>query len=284
MKSKKVLLFMLFILLLNIVNLKLVNAESINKYINNNNIEMTINEYTNLIRLGFTESEIANMNYSEFENNRALIGKIIASSTKYYKVIESTYLSSTIEITEEEYNKTNLSMPLKSDGYIETTYKKVTTTIISLSNYYRYKINVEWKNMPSKRSYDIIAIGKDSNVSIIGSITFQQNYCYSNGNCYTNSSFIPKTDNYGGAAFFQLPSSSSVSSLSSYMYYTISKNTSNTIYTLNAYGDYAHATSTTYQSYVNNFSVNSLGIILDSSIISKYDEIPIAQATSSVNW
>ena len=37
MKSKKVLLFMLFILLLNIVNLKLVNAESINKYINNNN-------------------------------------------------------------------------------------------------------------------------------------------------------------------------------------------------------------------------------------------------------
>ncbi len=245
------------------------------------NANIVKDEYLNLIELGFTENEINNMSSIELQKNFNVTGKVVASDTKYYKITNSTIVS---EISKDKYDKVDLQSSLQSTGFIETTYKKVTTKIIDLSNYYRYKISVEWKLIPQKRSYDIIGIGMDSNVSITGSITFQQNYCYETGNCYTSSAFVSKISANGAAALFQLPTSNKVNSLNSYMYYTVAKNTSSTISVLNAYGDYSHATVNTQQSYINNFTINSLGIVLDSSIKSKYDEIPISKATASVNW
>ena len=66
-------------------------------------------------------------------------------------------------------------------GYIETGAKKMTTRIISTNGRYRYKVDLEWKSMPKVRSYDILGMCIENNVSIYSNVYFQQNYCYSSG-------------------------------------------------------------------------------------------------------
>ena len=161
----------------------------------------------------------------------------------------------------------------------------MTTQIIAITNKYRYKVTVEWKSIPSVRSYDIIGIGIDSNVVIDSSITFQQDYCYSNGNCYSSNVSMVKSLSTGGGALFHLPSSSSVSSMSSYLYFNVNKkNTGSTITSQHAYGDYAHAVKTTYTSYYDHFSVTSAGIVLDATSVNSYDTMSSSIASWSGSW
>ena len=61
-------------------------------------------------------------------------------------------------------------------GTVETTYKKVVSTLSKNSNYFRYKISVTWKNIPSTRSYDIIGIGFLGSVKVRNDLNFIQEY------------------------------------------------------------------------------------------------------------
>lgn len=234
------------------------------------------------------------MEMKEFEENKNLIGNVISSNDRYYKVVTrydnennivsniSEEINKNIYNTSLEFNNINL---LSVDGYSETNYKKIRVQIISLTSGYRYKITVEWKNMPSVRSYDIIGIGIDTNVYISSDIIFQQNYCYSNGSCSSsNTSSIKKTTT-GGAALFKLPTSSSITSLNSYLYFMVDKSSSSTtISKMYAYGDYSHATEKTNSSNVNYYNINNGGINLYASIIDSYDAIPITKAIWEGTW
>ena len=274
-----------------------VSADEINAndFVNNNGIIITTTEYDNLINLGFTESEISNMSITEFNENKDLIGSVVSTNDKYYRVItkydNDNNIISTIseEISEYAYNNNNLIFdsisPLSIDGYSETNYKKMRSQIISLTYGYRYKMSVEWKNIPSTRSYDIIGIGIDTNVYISSDITFQQNYCYNSGSCSSSNVSVIKNSTTGGAALFKLPTSSSITSMDSYLYFMVDKTSSSTtLNTMYAYGDYSHAVENTSSSNSNKYSINKGGLNLYSSIIESYDEVPITKATWTGTW
>lgn len=289
MKFKKIIILTLVIAS---VIPNLVNASEIPYYVNNNAIEMTEEDYNNLKNLGFTDYEIQNMGQKEFENNHDIIGVIVSENIKYYRTITNYSLDARIicasiyNITEQEYTSENTSEIVipQGNGYVETNYKKVTTQIIAVAGKYRYKTSVEWKSIPSTRSYDIIGIGIDTSVYIYSGITFQQNYCYSNGICSSSNTSTIKNSSTGGAALFKLPASSSITTMSSYIYFTIDKSSSTTISELYAYGDYSHATTTTYSSYSSKYTINKAGINLDSSIINSYDAIPVSKASWIGSW
>lgn len=275
----------------------MVNAEEINPniIINNNGITIAKSEYNNLIKLGFTENEILNMSQNEFDENKNLGGQVVSTNDKYYKVItnydkhNNVISTRTEEINKNIYNNHSLIFneisPLSVDGYSETSYKKMRTQIILLTYGYRYKMTIEWKNMPRVRSYDIIGIGIDNNVYISSNVIFQQNYCYSNGSCSSsNASNIKKTST-GGAALFKLPSSSSITSMDSYLYFMIDKTSSSTtINKMYAYGDYSHAIENTSSSNTNYYSISNGGLNLYSSIINSYDAVPVTKAEWTGTW
>lgn len=272
-----------------------VSADEIdaNAIINNNGVNITMVQYNNLINIGFTESEIYNMTLDEFNNNKDLVGSIVSSNYNYYRVTtnynEDNEILSTIseEIDENTYNNfDNIFNPINplTNGYTETNYKKMTTQIISLSGGYRYKVSIEWKKIPSTRSYDIIGIGINSNVYISSDVIFQQNYCYSSGSCSSSNVSLIKNSSTGGAAVFKLPTSSSITSMDSYLYFMVGKSSSNTLTQMYAYGDYAHAVKSTSSSNTNYFTINNSGLNLYSNIIDSYDEIPLAKTTWTGTW
>lgn len=235
--------------------------------INNNGIEITETEYNNLLNLGFTETEIQFMTIDEYLVNKDLIGQIVAQETV------------------NVYDSLLYGPFAYQPGYVATPTRAVTTTIVSVSGRYRYKVSVEWLQIPSNRSHDIIGIGIDTNVSIYGGLTyFQQNFCYSTNNCNSSGTYAQKVTSTGASATYQLPSASVVS-MDTYFYFSVEKNTTATITQLNAYGDFAHAmyTVSSTDAY-NNHSVNRGGLSLNSNISSYYDSIDTAKAVWTGSW
>lgn len=241
-----------------------VYAEDTSSYVNKQKVIISQEEYNNLKSNGFTTSEIETLDKFTIEKNKNLKGKVLLQN---------------------EYLQNNISRNIQN-GYIETEYKKITTTITEFSNFFRYKISVEWKKMPYYRSYDIIGIGKNSNVSINGNINFVQNYCYKNGECSSSYDFYSNYGDNGFGALFQLAPSKNVNSIIITLFYNVKKsNESNTITRLDAYGDYKHATKNISLKNAKKFSVQGeLGIELEQSISSYYDNISIAHAFKTGSW
>ena len=222
------------------------------------------------------------------------------STTKYYKTITVVNAGDNIlysmvnnnsyteEITEEEYNNydpNSIIVPLGySDGYTETTYKKMTSSITKNGTKYRYKVVLDWKTMPSTRSYDIIGIGFPASVEPGFSATFNQNYCYTNGDCYTSVAHTPYVGVNGVGASFSLPSGSLVSLRQTLYADMIKSDSTSTIVAQYAYGDYSHATSSISSSNATRYVVSAGGIVLESAIEGYYDEINKATATWTGTW
>lgn len=281
MKKKIILLFILVLM----PGVVLASEE----YQNYFGITMTEEEYSNLYELGFTEDEIYYMSESEFNYNKDLNGNLEATSTRYfaniirYDATGRIISNSDMEITEEDYNA-EVVMPL-SDGYTETTYKKMRTTIAANGTKYRYKVTLTWKIMPAVRSYDIIGIGcMSSAVYVSGdSQRFSQTYCIGNSCTNTATYSSRATSSNGSGVNFKVPSSTSITSMQSFFYYDVEKN-SNTVTFMLAYGDYSHATQTITENSSKLFYVNQSGIVLNDSIESYYDSIDSADAEWYGSW
>ena len=221
---------------------------------------------------------------------------VISSSEKYYKTvifqsssyntnIHSNYQSYTIEINKKEYDKVDTSIisNWSSNGVVETTYKKMTTTISTNGTYFRYKTILNWKNIPKVKSYDTIAIGHYASVTQKGNLYFTQEYCLSATNCKTSNTFTQQKFSKGASATFKLPNDSLIS-LKQTLYFDVKKNVDATIIKQIACGDYSHATKSISPTDALNFSVNDSGIILNTSISNYYDEINSACATWNGSW
>lgn len=188
------------------------------------------------------------------------------------------------EVSEEEYNEASDSgLVLKGSSYVETTYKKMTTAIWDFGGGYQYVNLLHWKIMPAVRSFDIIGIGFPSAVRASGTPSFSQQYCFSDGSCVTSNTHTPKTSSVGGSSMFQLYPNS-ITSLDITIWFNIEKNTTSTITTLYAYGDYAHATTSISYENAKNYSMSIGGILLDSSISNYYDSIQSAEVSANVYW
>lgn len=267
-------------LFVSIISMGQVNAA---EYINYYGIEMSDEEYNTLYNLGFTEDEIYYMNEETYLENKDLDATLVAENQKYYKTIYTDLAgnSYSTEITEEEYENQPTN---NARATVETEYKQMVSKLSQNGDKYRFKVTVLWKSMPSKRSYDIIGVGfNNNNIYISSSVYFNYHWCNSSGSCVTESYYQnKKSTSTGGAAVYDLPDSAY--SLSSTLYYDVSKNTSNTITSLAMYGDYAHATANVNVGNVGDYYITENGIELFSSIAGKYDEIPAAISTWSGNW
>ncbi len=219
--------------------------------------------------------------------------EILAEEIKYYKTTifdngaisimsKDNAISTTVEITKEEYESSGFNN-ISPNTIVETEYKKMTTTISSVNSYYRYKVNLEWKNIPKVRSYDTIAIGFPASVKPKMTPIFSENYC-TLSNCYTTTGYQYLYSGQNGVGVtFQVPTGE-LKSMSQTLYVDMQKNTSSTIVTQYAYGDYAHAVKSISLDKAKNYTVSTIGIKYDSSNISYYDEINYARATWNGNW
>ena len=278
-KKSKIFVYGIIAIFVSIISIVQVNADIYENYYG---IEISNNEYNTLLNLGFSEEEIYYMTEDTYLENKDLDAKLVAKDNKYYK---TTYTdlsgnSYTTEITAEEYE----NQPTTSArGVVTTEYKEMISTISQNGNKFRYKVNLLWRNMPSRRSYDIIGIGFDDPVFIDSSVYFNFHWCNSSGNCTTDASYYnKKKTSTGGAAVYDLPDNAA--SLSSTLYYDVSKNTSNTITNLIMYGDYAHATSNVSSNNIGDYDITRNGIELWSSIGTKYDAIPCAESYWHGTW
>lgn len=262
-----------------------IKYSSAQEYINYNGIHMTTAEYNTLLNLGFTENQIYYMDEETYENNKDLDATLISQTTRYYKTISPAYGTGyDVEVSEEEYNNSGNSRTELTRGYVDTTYKTITSSISQNGNKYRYNVSTLWKQMPSNRSYDIIGIGFSDSVYISSSVYFSFTWANSAGSYTTSTQYYnKKTLSTGGSAVYKLPTGT-IKSLSAGLYYDVSKNTSSTITSLSICGDYAHATGTVSVGNVADYSISIYGINLGSSLGGYYDATPCAMEYASVNW
>ena len=262
-----------------------IKYSSAQEYINYNGIHMTNEEYNTLLNLGFTENQIYHMDEETYENNKNLDAKLISQTTRYYKTITPAYgLGYDVEVTEDEYNNSETERTELTRGYVETTYKTITSSISQNGSKYRYNVSTLWKSMPSNKSYDIIGIGFSNPVYINSSVYFNFTYADSSWNYTTSTQYYnKKSTGTGGAAVYKIPNIS-LKSLSASLYYDVSKNTGNTITSLAICGDYAHATSSVSVGNVADYSIGVSGISLGVSLAGLYDATPCAMEYASVNW
>jgi hypothetical protein len=223
---------------------------------------------------------------------------VVSENIKYYKTVtyknnnqlyslNNNFISETFEVSEEEFNlglKNSNIVLYGYSGVIETNYKKMTTTIASNGNYYRYKVVLNWKNIPATRSYDIIGIGFLGSVKVRNDLNFIQEYCTSSSSCTSSTANYPQIFTSGAGTTFKLPTGT-LTSLKQTLYFDVEKNTTSTIILQEAYGDYSHATSSISLTNAKKFSVvANVGISLNSSITSYYDAIGVAKAGWEGTW
>ena len=232
--------------------------------------------------------------------------EVVAQTTKYYKTVTiynnsgvlrnanmGEMSSLTTEVTKEEFDNAETTTepvaPLSDDYFdvtIETTYKRLTTTINKLGTaFFTYESELYWKNIPKVRSYDIMGIGHAASVeNAASSVGFTMTYCTSSSNCYYSNTYQSKIGTYGSSAVFPLPTGTLVS-MTQVIEFTVEKTTSsNTITYQEAVGDYAHATKTITQSNAyNNHGVNIGGLYYE-NVSSYYDTTPAAAAEWRGTW
>lgn len=232
---------------------------------------------------------------AEISGNNVQDGyEIVSSNEKYYKTeyfndnlmfYSNNKVSRTTEISKEEYDLANVSSPnieLHNNISVETEYKKLNVSILKSGSNYRYQGILEWKNMPSTRSYDIFGIAYRPSVYANVS-SYQTYYCLKSGGCYTESNYSIKKSSTGIGVSFKLPDKE-IRTLKSTLTLDVYKNVDATIIEQYAVGDYAHATKSISLSSSQNYTLDTLGIHLNSSINSYYDEISSASSRINCNW
>ena len=247
-------------------------------YIEHGKVEITSDEYNKLLGLGFEEHEIYGMSERVFNENRNLTGEVINKKT--LDVSEFPQLSLN---PDETIGGGELVNP-NNYGYCQTEYKKMTVYIISVNNggFYRYKMTLEWRKMPSTRSWDIIALGHETNVEPGISATFEQEWCKSSGCNNTYEGTYYSYDN-AEVVTFKLPTGS-LTSMRSFLYYPVLRvNNNEVIEKITTIGDYAHAIST-ISTPLSRSDIDFWGEIRIPSHATKYDDILATDITQTVNW
>ena len=258
-------------------------------YVNSNGIEMTEQEYDNLLSVGFTEFQIKNMSLSEFNDNKDLHGQVEASVKKYYKTVTNTLTGKVIESREASYDEflREKENPTRDTGFIMTSWIQMTNNIITISDYYkRYKADMFWMSMPPVRSYDTFAIGfNDYEIEVISSVVaLTIVYTYSDGTDVTQTAgYSQKITSKGAGVSFKLPSDTIVG-LSSYMYYNIGKITSSEVTSLISCSDYVHANRTSTLARATDYTLDFFGIVRGVSMDGYYTYQNCAQASWEGSW
>ncbi len=293
-------LYKIVIASLIIISTTVVKASNEVYYTNMNNIEMTEEEYSRLLGLGFTEKQIEEMDETIYLDNKNISGSVLAEEDKYYintTVIRNGTKENIVrEVTREEALAEKQSHDLPTRGPVGSYYDgisanyvlEIRTKIIGINNtYMRYKVDSEWLVMPSGRYHAIIGIGiETAKVQIGSTIMFKESWYTSNNVHGYDTTCYPKDETTGGSAQMQLPSGS-MQSIDSYLYFNVIKKTGvGTITELNMCGDYAHATSSVNPNTMYNHyhMYIGAGIEIDEPYDINYDDITPACASFVGTW
>lgn len=302
---------MLFVIVLSFIlmfGLKDVSALELNpdSFINNSGVVMTQQEIENLKKLGFNDFDINNMNQATFDENKNLVGEVVAVTTKYYKTetIISTNMSSakmfnssttpitkSVEITKEEYENSDTIISTFASDVVTTEYKEMTTSIVAVNGRYRYRNVVRWKKLPFWQTVDIIGIGFDEKVYGVSSTKRLNAYYTFDNSCGLNvtTSGIWQLNSTGYGVTFDWPKKDNVSASKEGfyvdMYFEVDKNTTDKINVLNAYGNYRHGKGSFTASGVSVGVSISYVIGLSVNFEDSFDTISTAQATyTGIKW
>lgn len=226
-----------------------------------------------------------------------LIDEVVAENSKYYRIIinknnselmclagfgESSSIM--VEITEEEYlNSAELAAPNESASVENGTLKLTSKISKYTSDSYKYEAILEWKLIPSMRSYDILGVGYYASVKQWGTVDLTQEYCTSDDYCGETYSYYQYTGANGSAAMFYLPSGS-LKSLKQSLRVIVEKNTTATIIEQLCKASFAHATKSVTYSQAKDFIVDSGGIKLGDSIFYSYGTTANVNATWHGTW
>lgn len=298
---KKILYTFLFAALI-LVSASNVFATSDVYYTNNEGLTMTEQQYNNLLNQGFMERQIARMDYETFEKNKDIEAEIVAIDKKYVKTTTimrngkesytSEYLTEEEMMEEVQAAKEQPQYPryvpgTYYNGSSYTSYKVIQTVIANIDDYtMRYKLDTYWYTIPSQRSYDIMGIGIEaSKVQINSGIDFRQDWWTTSDTSGYSTGRYDKTTSTGGIVLFPLPSGS-LETLEQSMYFYVDKKPGvNTVTSLAATGDYAHATASVSNNVYNYMSVNVAGgIEIDNPYANSYDEMNEAIAYFNGTW
>lgn len=236
------------------------------------------------------------VNAETLSENIEQTNDVVAENTKYYRLIINKNNSELmrqaglgenssvlVEITEEEFlNSSDADEPYSTS--IENSTLKLTSRISKYtSDSYKYEAILEWKKIPSMRSYDIIGVGYYASVKQWGTVNLRQEYCTSDNYCGETQGYYQYTGANGSAAMFYLPSGS-LKSLKQSMYAIVEKNTTLTIVEQLCKASYAHATKSVTYSQAKDFRVDSGGIILGDSIYYSYGTTANVETTWTGTW
>lgn len=296
---KKNILFTIFTSCVVLLSIKGVNALEINDgvYENQHGITMTLEQINNLRSLQFTDEQISRMTLDEFDMNKDLTGILVSSDTNYYKTSyipknavtyglnDSNYYIVNEEISEEEYNNSEISLLANcgtGDSCWQTEYKKLQTSIVQVGDQYRFRSDITWSQPPQTRSNDILAMAFNStNISPVATSKYARYdwhmtrydeelrswYDDVGGTTFNSNHSNWRIDLGGYSVIMDLKNDEisadgehidQVWNQSAYMYFNVMKSTNVVIYVLDVYGSYQHAQT--------NVSLSSLAqVILDPS-------------------
>ena len=167
---KKSYLSILTIAFLLIVPFKVSALGNHDTIVNQNGVEMTLEEYTNLKKI-HSDLYIDTMTQDDFDQKMNMDFDTAQTVKKFYKT-EYNHLNgqtSSTEISELEYIQAGMNnngdMPQAT--YIETGYEWLALGVTKTFNETAYAtITAHWKSLPTVRSYDVIAM-RFTNMSII---------------------------------------------------------------------------------------------------------------------
>lgn len=154
---KKFFIGSMLIVTLCAVSINNVDAKSV-YFTNSKGVEMTELEYNKMLKL-YSQRKVDVLSQEEFDMYKD--ANIIVNDKIYQEVTyKDDELISEKEITEEEYNNAKVNnsgiTPYVSD-FIETNYKRLSSTIVETNGHFAMINALSWKQVPKYRSYDVFA-------------------------------------------------------------------------------------------------------------------------------
>lgn len=263
-------------------------------YTNDEGVEMTELEYNKMLQL-YSERRLRNVTQEEFDLYKD--ATVVDSGAVYHK---TTYkygeVVSEEMVSEEEYNsapeaEVNVdgTIPLDGDyGYVETTYKRLSASLVDHgSGQFALIGSLSWKKMPACRSYDVFAYRfmHFNYNNFAGSQAYYPNGVY-NSISYNTSSPGYKALANGAGVSMNLVDGSEITGYELAVATNLTVNT--TSYSqAHAYISYQHAQSdlTRVESMNYNLDISGLGNVIlfnSSATANKYDRMAGVHLTTPI--
>ncbi len=209
--------------------------------------------------------------------------QLVDHSVRYLKTTVINGLALNEEITEAEFENADATKEpnygIMSSSYVETSFKRLDMYLSNNNTFYAADLYVDWKGIPTTRSFDVIAMrGQGMNLIEKSEMGYQKFY---KGNTYDVVSYVYNGTNilinypWGYGISMNLVDDKDITDFKLYTSAYFTKTTSGTGY---VYGAYQHATEDVTLAESKNYKINANGLggvifFMDDTTDAKYDQM-----------